>query len=380
MTPHDRGRPLVTIVTPSFNQARYLRTSIESVLAQDYPHIEYVVIDGGSTDGSLEILKSYGDRVTWISGPDGGQADALNKGFERTEGAIVGWLNADDVYAPGAVATVVRAFDAHPQVGLVYGQGSIIDATGGLVGPFNEIEPFSLWRLLHGLDYILQPAAFFRRGLAAGVGWLDTQLEFALDWDLWLKLAGAADVLYLRESLAFSRVHETAKTSTGGWRRVRELGRVTRAHTGSFWTPGVRLYALDTLATQLTYASGRWLRRVVKGIERRAGGYIAKHVALHADGWLGPRGKLTVPTRWRHVRVALETYRVPKRGRMRVAIAAKGQPLADTVIDRVGRFELSLALPGTNRPFIELDVVCNYSFVDATGRRLAVRCVALTPA
>ena len=380
MTAHDQGRPLVTIVTPSFNQAQYLRNSIESVLGQDYPHIEYVVVDGGSTDGSLDVLESYGDRVTWISGPDGGQADALNKGFERTEGAIVGWLNADDAYVPGAVTKVVRAFEAHPHVGLVYGQGSIIDAKGDLVGPFSEIEPFSLWRLLHGLDYILQPAAFFRRGPAATVGWLDEHLEFALDWDLWLKLATSADVLYLREPLALARVHDTAKTSTGGWPRIREIGRVARSHTGSFWTPGVRLYAVDTLAKQLTRASGQLLHRAVKAMERRASAHIAKHVALHADGWLGPRGQLTVPARWRRVTVALETHGLPKSGRMTVAIAAKGQPLADTVVDRPGRFEISLALPGADRPFIELDVVCDYSFVDATGRRLAVRCVDLMPA
>ncbi len=369
-------RAVVTIVTPSFNQGQFLRDAIESVLAQDYPHVEYLVVDGGSTDSTLDVLASYGDRVDWISEPDNGQANAINKGFQRTTGAILGWLNADDAYAPGAISAAVNAFESHPNVGLIYGQGQIMDADGAVVGAFDEIEPFSLWRLLHGLDYILQPAAFFRREATAAVGWLDEDLNFAMDWDLWLKLATTVDVRYVSDQLAFARVHHAAKTSVGGWPRIRELGRVARAHAGTFWTPGVCLYAIDTLARQLKQGSGSW-RRVVEGLERRAGARVASRLALHADGWLGPRGKLAVPTRWGQVAVALEAHRLPTAGHMRVAITADGQPLADTAIHTPGPFELRLPLPATDHPFVELDVACDYSFVDAIGRRLAVRCVGL---
>lgn len=371
--------PLVSIVTPSLNQGRYLQDTIESVLTQDYPHVEYLVVDGGSTDNTLDLLATYGDRLNWISEPDGGQSDAINKGFRRTSGAILGWLNADDVYAAGAISTVVSAFRSHPDVGLVYGQGQIMDADGTVVRAFDEVEPFSLWRLLYGLDYILQPAAFFRREPTALAGWLDEGLDFAMDWDLWLKLATATDVLALSDLLASARVHDGAKTQNGGWPRIRELGQLTRAHTGTFWTPGVRLYAVDTLARQLTRGSGLW-RRAVEGWERRAGARIASRLALHADGWLGPRGKLAIPTRWGHVVVALEAHRIPTAGSLEVAITMKGRPLAEAVVTAPGPFELHLPLPPTDHPFVELDVTCNYSFVDASGRRLAVRCAGLSRA
>lgn len=381
MTAPDDDRqgegPQVTIVTPSLNQGRYLTDAIESVLAQDYPHIEYLVMDGGSTDDTLDILASYGDRITWISEPDNGQADAINKGFSQTGGAILGWLNADDVYAPSAVSGAVDAFLSHPHVGLVYGQGEIMDADGTVIRAFDEVEPFSLWRLLYGLDYILQPATFFRRASAETVDWLDDTLHFAMDWDLWLKLATVTDVLCVSDLLAYARVHDAAKTHLGGWARIRELGRLARRHTGSFWTPGVRLYAVDTLARQLTRGSGLW-RRVVEGLERRAGAWIASRIALHADGWLGPQGKLAVPSRWGHAVVTLEAHRLPPAGSLRVAVSAEGRPLAQAVITALGPFELQLRLPETDQRFLELDVSCNYSFVDASGRRLATRCVGLS--
>ncbi len=368
--------PLVTIVTPSLNQGRYLRAAIESVRAQDYPHIEYLVVDGGSTDNTLDILASYGDRIRWISEPDEGQADAINKGFRRTRGTILGWLNADDLYAPGAISAAVDAFLAHPEVGLVYGHGQVVDADTTVIGTFGEIEPFSLWRLLYGLDYVLQPATFFRRVSAKTVGWLDTTLNFAMDWDLWLKLATTTDVLYLPDRLALARVHDAAKTSLGGWPRIRELGRVTRRHTGVCWTPGVRLYAVDTLARQLARGVGLW-RRAVAGLERRAGAWIASRMALHADGWLGPHGKLAVPSRWGHVALALEAHRLPHAGTLRVVVSVAGRPLAQTVVSTPGPFELRFTLPKTDHGFVELDVLSNYSFIDESGRRLAIRCADL---
>jgi hypothetical protein len=369
----------VTVVTPSLNQSRYLPEAIESVLGQDYPRLEYIVVDGGSTDGSLEVLAAHAARLRYISERDGGQAEAINKGFRAARGSILAWLNADDVYAKGAIARAVEALRAHPGVDLVYGRGEILDEDGRAVGAFEEIEPFSLWRLLHVLDYVLQPAAFFRRDAAFAAGLLDEGLHFALDWDLWIRLAARGEVLHLEEPLAFSRVHARTKTSTGGWRRIRELGRLTRRHTGEFWTPGVKLYALDTLSE--TLRRGRpWLRRAVDALERRVAGRIVRRLPLHADGWLGRRGRLAVPRRWKGVAIGLEAHRVPRRGPLTVEVSAEGRRLARTVVDRPGAFEVRCPLPTGERPFVELEVESDFGFrAPPDPRRLAIRCRGLSP-
>lgn len=136
--------PLVSIVTPSYNQAQYLEDTIQSVLTQDYPRIEYIVIDGGSTDGSLEIIKKYADRISyWVSEKDKGQTDALNKGFAASHGSILAWLNSDDTYRPGAIRAAVEYLSRHPQVGMVYGDLDFIDENGKVVGKFPPRKPTS---------------------------------------------------------------------------------------------------------------------------------------------------------------------------------------------------------------------------------------------
>ena len=371
-----RTWPLVTIVTPSLNQGRYLRAAIDSVLEQDYPRIEYLVVDGGSRDDSMDILASYGDRLTWVSEPDEGQAHAINKGFRRARGSILGWLNSDDTYEPGAITKVVETFESHPGIGLVYGNGSILDEAGDVVRGFDEIEPFSLWRLVHFLDYVLQPAAFFRRDAVLQVGLLDEHLEFGMDWDLWIRLAAHHEVLYLEEQLGFSRVYATTKTSTGGWRRIRELRRLASKHSGRFWTPGVQLYALDMLGERLGARGWSGCRRTIRLAQGWLMRRITERLPLHADGWLGPRGKLLVPRRWQRAAVVLEAHRIPPGKGLTVEITAEGRRLARTVAGRPGQFCVRLELPDGSRPFVELDVNSGSSFrVSPDRRRLSVRCV-----
>src|SRR5437763_6421147 len=160
----------LSIVTPSFNTAQFLGDAIQSVLAQDWPRVNFVVMDGGSTDGSVELLRSFGDRVQWVSQIDGGQSDALNQGFARLGGEVLGWLNSDDTYAPGAFRAVMDYFEAHPDVALVYGDANFIDADNQLIGPCVHIEPYSRRRLFYYSDIIVQPAAFFRRSAFEAVG------------------------------------------------------------------------------------------------------------------------------------------------------------------------------------------------------------------
>lgn len=181
---------LVSIITPSFNQAKWLPDNLHSVACQTYPHIEHVVADGGSSDGSVELLTDAGDSVHWVSEPDSGQADAINRAFARSRGEIIGWLNSDDAYFDcRVIADVVAHFAAHPNVDVVYGH-CVQTAQDGLIIQVLWAPPFD-YALLRTLDFITQPAAFFRRE-AVGDRLLDDRFHFAMDYELWLRLATAS--------------------------------------------------------------------------------------------------------------------------------------------------------------------------------------------
>jgi glycosyltransferase involved in cell wall biosynthesis len=220
----------ISIVTPSFNTGRYLGKAIASVLQQDWPHINYLVMDGGSTDSTADVLRSFGEKLRWVSEKDDGQSDAINKGFARTRGEILAWLNADDVYAPGAVRHAMEYFQAHPDVALVYGNADYIDARGNLIAPCAHIEPFNYRRLLYYSDYIVQPAAFFRRSTFEAAGGLDASLNWTMDYDLWLKIARRFKIAYLPQLLAHYRWLDNNKTATGGRARLDEISRVIKTH------------------------------------------------------------------------------------------------------------------------------------------------------
>ena len=203
-------QPLVSIVTPSYNQARYLEQTIRSVLEQDYPRIEYIVIDGASTDGSVEIIEKYADRLAfWVSEKDSGQAEAINKGLARASGEIVAWLNSDDFYFPGAVAAAVKAFEMHPEAGLVYGDTVAVDENG----EFIHFPSYAQWGLedLMTFHILGQPAVFMRRDVLLKTGFLDPSFHFLLDHHLWLRMASRAPMVYVPGRWAAGRFHESAK-------------------------------------------------------------------------------------------------------------------------------------------------------------------------
>jgi glycosyltransferase involved in cell wall biosynthesis len=222
--------PTVSIVTPSFNHARYIEATIQSVLGQDYPDLEYIVVDGGSKDSTVQILRQYEHRLKWISEPDEGQADAINKGFGRTSGQILGWVNSDDTLAPGALAAVGEFFSSHPDVGAVYGDADFLDAEGQVIGRCQHIEEFNRHRLVHYSDFIVQPAAFFRRDVFDAVGGLDVKLNWAMDYDFWLKASRKAEFQYLPKVLANYRWLGGSKTGEGGAERLAEVERVARRY------------------------------------------------------------------------------------------------------------------------------------------------------
>lgn len=202
----------VSIVTPSFNQARYIEDTILSVLNQTYTDIEYLVIDGLSDDGTVDILKKYDHRLTsWVSEKDKGQTDAINKGFSMASGEIFAWLNSDDTLEPDAVARIVDFFQTNPDVGLVYGDANFTDENGSVIGKFNATQT-DLKRLREGYVHIPQQAAFFRSDCWQRIAPLDPEFYFAMDYDLWVRLAEITRIMYYPGVIANFRLHADAKT------------------------------------------------------------------------------------------------------------------------------------------------------------------------
>jgi len=249
--PHHLKCPAVSLITPSFNQGRFINATIRSVVEQNHDDVELIVMDGGSTDNTLEILKFWESEITWISAPDGGQADALCKGFARARGEIFGWVNSDDTLAPGAIRAAVDFLVDHPDVALVYGDANFIDAGGRRIRRCAHVEPFDHERLLNVSDFIVQPAAFFRRDAFEAVGGIDPALHYAMDYDLWLKIAKRYKVAYLPRILANYRWLGTNKSAEGGHRRLEEVERVALRH-GASELPAY--FRLETVALNLAQA------------------------------------------------------------------------------------------------------------------------------
>jgi glycosyltransferase involved in cell wall biosynthesis len=226
-------------VTPSYNQDSFLEETIQSVLNQDYSNIEYLVVDGYSTDGSIDIIHNYAEQLTWwVSEPDRGQTDAINKGFSRARGEIFAWLNSDDTYQPEAVSEAVAYLNAHPEAGMVYGDANLVDAAGDIVGKFPASQT-DYEKLRRGYVHIPQQASFFRADLWRRVGPLDPTFYFAMDYDLWVRLAKIAPLHYHPRLWASFRLHGEGKSVISDDRCWPEMLRVHRREGGSWFS---RLY------------------------------------------------------------------------------------------------------------------------------------------
>jgi len=202
--------PLVSIITPSYNQAKFLEKTILSVLGQDYPNLEYLIADGGSNDGSVEIIRKYENRLAWwVSEKDRGQADAINKGFSHAKGEIIAWVNSDDDYLPGTISQAVQALQDHPEAGLVFGNVQVVDQDETILNTLSYAD----WQLpdLMTFHIIGQPAVFMRRDILEKAGYLDLNYHFLLDHQLWLRMGLTAGYCYVPALWARAHYHEGCK-------------------------------------------------------------------------------------------------------------------------------------------------------------------------
>ncbi len=241
--------PLISIIVPSFNQGRFLRETLDSIFRQNYPRLEVIVMDGGSTDESVDIIRSYENRLTyWQSRPDKGQTAAINEGVGRCTGELVAWLNSDDFYWKDSLWTVGRAYSAYPDRGLYIGNGLRYNQREGRYTPFCR-RHLALNRdaLINGLDYILQPASFFLRKAWQDVGGLMSDLNYCMDWDIVIRIADRYPAVLINEFLAVSREYEETKTGSGKMSRASEIVQMVEKHSEQEMTPGSLAYLLETL-------------------------------------------------------------------------------------------------------------------------------------
>jgi len=244
--------PLVSIITPSFNQAQFLEQTIQSVLGQDYPQIEYIIVDGGSTDGSVDMIKKYEGRLAWwVSEQDQGQTDAINKGFAHSKGEVLAWINSDDTYNPRAVGQAVKYLIENPDVAMVYADCNFINEAGQVIGKFNSKQT-DYRRLREGYVHIPQQTMFFRAKYWQELGPLDPSFYFAMDYDLWTRIASKAPIKYLAgQTWANFRIHDLGKTTTHDDRCWPEMLRVHYRDGGGFFSLIVAKYYLRKIIGSL---------------------------------------------------------------------------------------------------------------------------------
>ncbi|KDA53095.1 hypothetical protein EG19_07775 [Thermoanaerobaculum aquaticum] len=251
--------PVVSVVTPSLNSGQFIQEAIDSVLGQDYPHIDYLVVDGGSTDKTLSFLKKRTPYVRWVSEPDRGQAAAINKGWRMAEGEIIAWLNADDLYRPGAIREAVSFLQSRPEVDMVYGNCDFIDISGNIIGSYPARPWDHAELLLRAENFVPQPSVFLRRRVLESVGFLNENLHYAMDFEFWLRLGLEHRVAYVPHRWAAYRWHKGAKSVRG----LRAMSsEIVKVYEDFFRRPnlpdGIRALKIGAMSN-VFYLAANWL-------------------------------------------------------------------------------------------------------------------------
>ena len=265
------GLPKISVVTPSFNQAVFLERTIASVLNQGYPNLEYIVIDGGSTDGSQDIIHKYADRLAyWVSEKDRGQSHAINKGLRRATGHWVAWQNSDDIYYPGAFASLARAAARQRNADLIIGNVNLIDVDDRVLRDLCYVKPTYGAMLAEGM-VLTNQVAFWRREMHAKIGWLDESLSCAFDYDWFLRVLEAARGAHVDQCWGGYRFHDATKTSLIGDRCRAEREKVLAGRGLPGWQVNLyRLRRMGLLAAQGHFAYvARGLAQRALGVERK---------------------------------------------------------------------------------------------------------------
>lgn len=241
--------PTIGIVTPSYNQGAFIGETIESVLQQGYPNLEYWVIDGGSTDNTIDILRTYGQRINWISENDRGQAHAINKGLQKVSADIVAFINSDDLYLPDAFSLVSRYFSEHPKAMWLTGDYLIIDDSGKTTQPYlrgykKMLRKCAGFQMLAIANSVAQPSTFWRRELLEEIGYFDESFRYCFDYDFWLKAIKRYPLHIIENRLSLFRVHRNSKGGSQFSKQFREEHEVISRHTSNRQLLGLhRLHA-----------------------------------------------------------------------------------------------------------------------------------------
>ncbi|WP_105619011.1 glycosyltransferase [Vallitalea okinawensis] len=371
--------PLVSVITPSFNQGRFIKDTIESVLNQDYPNIEYIVMDGGSTDETVEILKSFGNKIKWISEKDNGQADAVNKGVKLAKGEIIGWLNSDDTYLDNAISKGVRFLTSHSDVGMVYGEGYYTDIDGNIVDRYLT-EPFNYNRLAENC-IICQPTGFIRKKVFEDVGYLDESLHLCMDYEMWMRIGKHTQVAYIPQYIATSRMYEENKTLGRRTEVFEEVCRTVKKYykyVPLSWLYGYSDYICEgkrsikfTIIlfclfikyniTNISYASRLTINLLKKKIKQRI--KPATYTDRYEDGWVSKVFSFNNDVKKETNKIVLKGKHLwPYDDSLKIKIMLNGKKIGEVEIKEKGQFIKEVDFPKNQEGKINFQLLANNVF------------------
>jgi len=279
----------ISVVTPSYNQGRFIERTIQSVLEQNVPSLEYVVVDGASTDGTVNVLKKYEKHLRWVSEEDSGQTEAVNKGLKWTRGDIIGWLNSDDIYYPGALSAVISLFEESPQVDVIYGNADHVDEYDNIIEAYYT-EDWNYERLKE-VCFLCQPAVFFRRRILDRLGLLDAGLKYCMDYEYWLRLGAEVPFVRMKNKLAGSRMYGENKTLGERIAVHREINSMLKKRVGTVPDKWIYNYAhacVDPKISDRTKPLNEFLYvMMLIGISSAGFLYWRRNLPLHSAKTMG---------------------------------------------------------------------------------------------